>query len=452
MTSAVEQLLARLDNEDPYAYRLKDVRELQFAAVNERLQWVVDKIPVMQRRVADTETKQISSLEDIIPLFFSDKTFKSYPESFLTEGRWKALGSWLDAMSADSHTADVDVSGVRDIDDWLHRMREAGHYIYVSSGTSGKCSLYKVNDFDLEFDKRMYQKGFTWATGAKPDNSRAAFGLYPTKGFYKAMDTFGKKVIPNFCRADATYYLTDEPMLVSTTNAFAKLKRDVAAGVAKPSDITQYEELAAIREKKMRGSMTQLAEAVVRHQDEPAMFLGTWAPMYSLVKAAQALGWKGAHPDSVVFAGGGLKGIVLPPNFKEEMNAAFGLPKSRYFGVYGTAELTSYQAQCQSGRYHFAPWMIPIVVDKEGDNLIKPENNKVTGRMAFFDISLEARWGCLVTGDHVTVHLDTCPCGRDSPSVEDNIARIADLPGGDDRVSCAGTMDNYVRGLVNEKD
>jgi hypothetical protein len=89
-----------------------------------------------------------------------------------------------------------------------------------------------------------------------------------------------------------------------------------------------------------------------------------------------------------------------------------------------------------------------MVVDESGEKLLTPDGGRLEGRLALFDLSLEGRWGALVTGDKAVLNLRTCRCGRSSPSIDDTITRYGDLPGGDDKVTCAGTIDAYVRGLV----
>jgi hypothetical protein len=87
------------------------------------------------------------------------------------------------------------------------------------------------------------------------------------------------------------------------------------------------------------------------------------------------------------------------------------------------------------------------VLDQEGENLLKPENGHVEGRMAFLDLAVEGRWGGVITADKVTVDYNPCSCGRSSPSLT-SIVRYADLPEGDDKLSCAGTMSSYIRGEI----
>ena len=75
------------------------------------------------------------------------------------------------------------------------------------------------------------------------------------------------------------------------------------------------------------------------------------------------------------------------------------------------------------------------------------------GRAAFFDLSLDGRWGGVITGDKIAIDFGPCKCGSAGPSIRDNIARFADLvgpdgSGGDDKIGCAGTVDAYVRGVA----
>lgn len=144
VASAVEQLLACAEADDPFDYRLEDVRRLQLEAANERFEAAKAKMRILAQRANDASVKTIERLEDIVPLFFSDATYKSYPESVIADANWRALASWVDAISMRSGAADVDFSGIETVDDWIARLRERGHYLYVSSGTSGRCSIFQV--------------------------------------------------------------------------------------------------------------------------------------------------------------------------------------------------------------------------------------------------------------------------------------------------------------------
>jgi hypothetical protein len=74
----------------------------------------------------------------------------------------------------------------------------------------------------------------------------------------------------------------------------------------------------------------------------------------------------------------------------------------------------------------------------------------IEGRFGFLDLIFEGRWGGLITGDKVTVDFKTpCACGRQGPTLQDNITRFAQA-GQDDHIGCAGTIDGYIRGALGE--
>ncbi len=116
--------------------------------------------------------------------------------------------------------------------------------------------------------------------------------------------------------------------------------------------------------------------------------------------------------------------------------------------MYGMQELGTSMPRCQGGnRYHVPPWLVCLPLNKEGDALVPGiGEGKVEGRAAFFDLSMDGRWGGVISGDHIEVDYSPCACGNRSPSIADNVYRYADLEG-DDKIGCAGTVDAYVRGL-----
>lgn len=448
MSSSVQQLLATARTNDPFDYGPEQVRALQLQAANERLYAASAEMPLLRERASDASVEVIEKLEDIIPLLLSDATYKSYPESFVTGGKWRALASWVDALSTTPGAASVDFDGVETIDEWIERLRAAGHYLYVSSGTSGRCSMFQVTEADRAMDLQNFELAWRWATGVVPASDRAVFALFPAEGAHRMMDTFGRQARA-FGQDGAVFHLGTEPLRISDVNALGRLRRAMADGSAAPSDVKRFDDQAARRQAGMQQAIERLAEAVVAHAHEPALFIGTWAPLYFLLEAAKARGLSGGvHPGSVVLSGGGLKGIVLPDGFRDEIYATLSLEESRYLYIYGLSELTTFLPRCPRNRYHAPAWMMPMVLDDLGERLREPEDGRVEGRLAFFDLSLEGRWGALVTGDRGALHLDRCPCGRESPSIEDTITRYIDLPGGEDKVTCAGTIDEYVRGLV----
>ena len=68
------------------------------------------------------------------------------------------------------------------------------------------------------------------------------------------------------------------------------------------------------------------------------------------------------------------------------------------------------------------------------------------GRAAFFDLSIDGRWGGVISGDKVNLRLGACDCGQKGATIGYDIVRYSDLGDGD-KITCAGTIDAYVRGV-----
>jgi hypothetical protein len=158
------------------------------------------------------------------------------------------------------------------------------------------------------------------------------------------------------------------------------------------------------------------------------------------------------HPQTIVQAGGGIKGVALPADYQEQV--------ARFYGdvirpaAYGMTEIAQLMPRCEAGRYHRAPGLIWLITDEPGERLLTVADANADGlaegRFAFLDLLYEGRWGGVITGDKVTVDFsDTCPCGRHGPTLLDNITRFSQI-GQDDHIGCAGTLDAYIRGALAE--
>jgi hypothetical protein len=104
---------------------------------------------------------------------------------------------------------------------------------------------------------------------------------------------------------------------------------------------------------------------------------------------------------------------------------------------------------CEAGRFHVPPWLTLFVLDETGDNVRWAPTGPVTGRAAYWDPVWEGHWGGTISGDWITADYGPCACGRPGPTVEDSIRRAKDVIGiDDDKISCAGAVEAYVRGAI----
>ena len=129
MGEAVDSLLKYMPDASGFDIPYSDIRDVQIAAMNERLQEQGKTIKLVALRAKDAEVTEITRLEDVVPLLLPHTAYKSYPESFLTEKKWDRLTKWLGTVSA-YPTDNVDLSEVKEIDDWVAacaRARQGAH-------------------------------------------------------------------------------------------------------------------------------------------------------------------------------------------------------------------------------------------------------------------------------------------------------------------------------------
>ena len=443
MGSASDKLCGFLDEADPFAHTYEELEPLWIEAFNERLTERREQIPVLAKLVESTGITEISRLDEIVPLLFAHSNYKSYPTTLVSKGKWGGMNKWLDTVSAQRVT-DVDVDGVTDQDAWLERLHAAGHMVMATSGTSGKNSFLPGTRGDIDFSMRAIVPSLYWNFGVAPKQDRPVFILGPKYGPTRA-PLYARTMAEAYGRPDARFFLTEEPLRISDITKMAALRKAIADGTAMPSDIAGQEQQAAERAEQMEVRLAEIIDEILDHRDEPMIIQGFWPQLWTMYETARRRGVPSGsfHPETVLIAGGGTKGAVLPDDFQEQIFAFFGFGNERVLGGYGMSELSAAMPR-QDGRCRVAPWVIPLVLDREGTTLLNRTAGHTEGRFAFFDVALQGRWGGLISGDHVTADL-----GGPSPAVLDGtIRRYTDLEGGDDKLTCAGTIDAFVRGSM----
>jgi hypothetical protein len=444
--SAKSALLDVLNGPDMYGATLGNRDELQLAAATEVAAQRSQQIAVLRQRMADEGITRIAALSDLVPLLFSHTTYKSYPESFVRDGRWRHLGVWLSALS--TSPIDVEVDGCQDVDDWLARMHAAGHRVIASSGTSGKCSFLDASPADDDIFARNLPRASAWTLGITTGQNYQAIMVGPREatGRFARAYRAGEQA---FAVAGEGAWLSRDPVLVADVNRLGHLRKRVAEGVATPSEIRDAQDEATRRQATAEMEYQALAKAVARVKGGgPAYVQGGWGRIYRLVTTCRELGIEaGGFPTgSVVVGGGGLKGTPVPPDFEAQI-AEFFAP-AKLANSYGMAECNAPWAQCPAGRFHCPPTTVPLILDKTATKLLSSPGETVAGRYACLDLTVDGRWGGIVSGDHVVAHFGICPCGLGNAPQISSVERYIDLPEGDDKLSCAGTIESDLGGFL----
>lgn len=446
--SEADRLVSLIDDDNRFDIPPADLRSRQVEAINERFQDRVGKIKLLQNRAEEGDVAEVRTMADVVPLLFAHTAYKSYPESWLAESKWDRLGKWLDTVST-NRVPQLDTSNVKGLDDWLNLLVENDHYVSCSSGTTGKCAMMNATTADLQFAGKDLLKSVIWA-GLAPDHDRRTISMGQVASTPKNRIA-GRSMVEAFIRpGEAPFAPNVPPITIGGITEMVVLRKKIADGTAQPSEIAHYEDQARTREDAMESSVQQAAEAIIANRDVPLFLMGLYGPLYRVAEIVREKGFSGKDfQPNAMFISGGLKRAQVPDNYKQIIYDTFNLADERICHTYGMQELNTNAVRCSAGRYHLPPWMILLLLDESGENLIEPPagGGEIEGRAGFVDLSLQGRWGGVISGDKVRATWDPCACGNRSPSVHQDISRYADTAAGD-KIACSGTIDAYVRGVT----
>lgn len=417
--------------------------------LDERFQQFRQQVPVLAQRAEAEGITEIRSREDMIPLLFPHTTYKSYPESLIAKGKWAQLNRWLDSLSA-HRIEGVDVSSVTDVDGLVDALEAVGHLVSSSSGTSGKSSFLNKSMRDREVSEQNMLDGLS-DLGLEADNSWHVIPVGPETGLsgHNAMRDLMYRA---YGRPDGI-----APMAGATPASghyafmarLSAMRKAMADGTASPDELAAHEAQAAARQAENERRLHHWAEQILENRSEKIFFSSQFPNLFRLTEILKELGAKEGDitGENAMTAGGGLKGMSLPADYQNQIFRMLNISPSRFFHYYSMQELNVRLPKCLSGRYHVPSELVLFVLDKDGDTLAPESGGQVEGRAAFFDTTVDGRWGGTITGDKISVDLGECSCGRAGPTVDADITRYSDLVD-DDKITCAGTTDAYVRGSI----
>lgn len=444
MSGALQSLLDIAKLDDPFVKTHAELEPLWIEAIDQRFQECRGRIKILDQLADKAGIDAVHSLDDVVPLLFAHTAYKSYPEAFVARGRWDRMNVWLDHLSKNAVT-DVDTVGITDADEWIQRLHTADHFVFATSGTSGKNSFLNQSVSDVAFSNATLIP-----KNVPTDQSRPVFVLGPRKAPNRASAAFNNLV--EVCgRPGDAHFLTDAELRVTDLSAMADMRRRIADGTATPSQIAEFEGAIKLRREAGDALLLGMVDKILEHRHEPIILVGLTPQLYRIVEVARQRGLPDGsfHPDTTVLSGGGAKGFDLPPDHVEQIVKFLGITLENFTQGYGMQEASAGARMNEWGRYEFPGWMIPLLLDDSGERRLDVRHGKVTGRMALFDVSVDGRWGGIISGDRVVVDYEPGPAGRPTPAVVD-IARYSDLEGGDDKLTCAGTIESFVRGAVGD--
>ena len=451
--------LVKISYRDWWQLPQDQVEAFQLSMLQKRFDELKDKIVTLGKLAAIQNIDAINNLDDVVPILFQHTAYKSYPMSLLEKGKFKQLTQWLNKLTTHD-LSNIDVSDCHSIDDWFQKLDDETPLLIVhSSGTSGKLSIIPRDKDDAE---RFGLCRFHNLEGFGNEKNRAAPYLngekkhipiiYPSYrygryGGLRNLQVYAEK----FQSEDCVYTIYDDIMSADVASLAGRVQGAEARGEADQLDIPDHllekYKASISRQGNQAEQQSEFIQRVIHEcQGKEVIFMGVPAILMECVKLAQERGIeKLFHPDSIIFTGGGAKGIALADNWKEQIEQFVG---AKPYTVYGMTECTSQFSECDHGNYHINPMLIPYILDPETGKPY-PRKGTHTGRMAWFDLLAETYWGGFITGDEVTGHWEEdCSCGRRGFFVEPTIQRYSDKSDdGNDKINCAGAADAHERAL-----
>jgi hypothetical protein len=425
----------------------RDVADLQFRIIQRRFAELAPQVAALDKLARREGITQIDSFEDALPLFFDHRVYKSYPLSLIETRDFPKLTGWLNRLTTHDLTK-MDLSGLTMIDDWISRLDDFGMFIGHSTGTTGKLSFIPRSKVELHAFRNCHNEA-----------SRASSGVDPTRDFietffpgYRYGHQMAIKMVSTFnipAAGGEAHYHTLYPGRLSAD--FMSL----AGRMQSAEDRGELQKLG-LDPALLKAREEMIAQAKRRDQDVAAFFDtlfedfrgkrvkigGTFGDLITTARNGIAKGIKPEFaPGSFIGTGGGMKGLKdPPPDWENFVKDFFGIETVSM--VYGMSEGCGFAPRCCNGNFHTMPHTVPFLFDR--DMKLLPREGQQTGRYAFFDLQAETYWGGFISGDQVTIDWDEqCGCGWKGPTVGPVITRFAEMEGGDDKISCAGTAQAY---------
>jgi hypothetical protein len=444
--TALEQLLGMAGKDDPFTVPSEEIAALQLEAARERFADMVTRVRVLERRASEAGVARVERLSDMVPLLFAHSNYKSYPDSFVSRGQWGHLLRWLQTLSA-VDVSGADVTSVADVDEFVDKVNTTGALVLCTSGTSGKVSFLVQSSRDREVLKEVSNTYFGWpyVSPIAQDQSAIVIQMAPARGHSHFVETYQRKIGTFAAPENAHCMQTD--FRIADINRMGTMRKALANGTATPEQIALFERESAERAAQTNAALNALIDIILDNRGKRLLIGGTYIHLYRVVDEARRRGIAGGDWDGTVLSvGGGLKGSTLPEDYEAQVKGFFA--GAAIVQTYGMSEMSTLWPKCEDGHYHRPPWIVPLILDAAGTELLEPAGGRIEGRFAFLDLLIDGRWGGLISGDRVVCHTGTCSCGRPGPFLVDPISRYRDT--GDDKLSCAGTIDSYIRGFITE--
>jgi hypothetical protein len=434
-------------HEELFAHSREAVDEAQREALIRRFRALRPSVEALGKLADRQEVTSVEEIDDVVPVLFDHRVYKSYPISLIEKRRFPRLTAWLDRLTTHD-LLKVPLDGLDSVDGWLTRLDESGMIIGHSTGTTGKLSFIPRSQAEWPAWRNAHFVAMTAALGVDLRQVRIPQFSAGYRSGHQMMTKMGR--LMGAAQAggnESRVTLYDYPLSSDLLSLAGRLQAAEENGELDKLEIDPKlleERRALIEASQHRDDDLQrwFTKLVDEYRGQRVRIGGTGADLVRLAMKGREAGVRCEFaPDSILMTGGGMKGFKeAPAEWRDLLKEFFGV--DRLASMYGMSECMGTAPKCSEEYYHFPPYTIPIVLDEDAQPL--PRQGVQTGRLALFDLLAETYWGGFISGDRVTIHWDyDCPCGWTGPRVSDDIVRFGELEGGDDKITCAGTAKAY---------
>lgn len=431
-----------------------ETEAIQLKAARRRFAEMRRDVPAFRRFAEEQRVDQIRTLDDVVPLLFPHTVYKSYPLSYLEEGRFDRLTSWLNALTT-RNLPPIERGMFQSIDRWIaHLDATTDLRLLHTFGTTGKLSMIPRSREEWRRGARILANSLRdfRGRGRGPnlyDKSRPVIQPFYRHGASAA--TRGVEMLTHG-RAGDVHYLYPEHRFSAD---LASLAGRVRAAAARGETVSLTPQLLDLRETYARLEAEKPArmgrffeEVLMRYGGRDVVLLGVWPIIADWAEEGLRRNLRGVFgKGSVLIVGGGTKGKTMADGWRERIFDFLGFES--HIESYAMSELVANAPRCEAGNYHIPPVIAPFLLDPESGALL-PREGRQTGRYAALDLLAESLWGGIVTGDRVTLAgwSEPCACGRAGVYAEPSIRRFSEIEGGDDKITCAGAPEAHDRAVT----
>lgn len=447
-----DDLSDRVDRswDELFGMELPEREAFQLSSLRRRFDELAPKLKSLRVQVEDTGISRIDKLEDVVPLLFHDAVYKSYPVSLIEKSQFDRLTRWLSGYTTVDLTH-VDVGQCDGIDRWIDTLdAQTPLRVIHTTGTSGKLSFFPRSTVEVRSFFRSLLKvheGFGSEPGVRLGDGQTRMIVanpvprYGRQIRYRCFPLMQKYVTPT----PGQLYTLDDEVSADLVSLSGRIRIAQAKGELSKLTLSQSQRAAMVKyladlEKRPADAASFFERIVHELRGKRVLAAGFSHLLYEAARTGLERGMRNIFaPGSLGMTAGGNKEGALPANWLDVVREFSGIHK---WGMnYGMSEMVSMMPMGDEGWYHVPPYVIPFLLDPVSGALL-PRKGVVTGRLAFYDLLAQTNWGGIISGDKVTIDWDgRSPSGRKAPRIRSDITRYTAEITGEDKVSCAATVD-----------